>query len=255
MIVGKLRIETKLVNDSDPVIAELAKEVHDAMYENPFLVECEKWYIKNELPKVQSDLESWIPEAEIQDNRIMRARRYLAKRNYREARELLLPAYEPSKSILEDFRLEVEALRTCYQYALKQEDYPGELLFLCLETKQAQENFRCYMIFHNALFKEYDFYELPQDTALKSKRDYSDSSITPEMIETAKHFPIDRLVNLNRSHKALCLWHEEKTPSMHYYADTNTVHCFGCGMSGDSIDVEMKLSARPFAETVRRLKS
>ena len=47
--------------------------------------------------------------------------------------------------------------------------------------------------------------------------------------------PIERLVETNGHRKALCVAHEEQTPSMHIYEDH--VHCFACGFHGDVTDV------------------
>lgn len=42
-------------------------------------------------------------------------------------------------------------------------------------------------------------------------------------------------VKVGRNKKALCLWHSDRSPSMHIYRDK--VHCFACGRGGDAIDV------------------
>ena len=39
----------------------------------------------------------------------------------------------------------------------------------------------------------------------------------------------------NRAHKICCPFHGEKTPSLHIYEKTDTFHCFGCGIGGDSV--------------------
>src|SRR6266542_1755691 len=36
--------------------------------------------------------------------------------------------------------------------------------------------------------------------------------------------------------KTCCPFHQEKTPSFTIYPKTNTFHCFGCGISGDTIE-------------------
>jgi len=36
-----------------------------------------------------------------------------------------------------------------------------------------------------------------------------------------------------RNYKALCPFHQEKTPSFYIYENTQSYHCFGCGASGD----------------------
>jgi DNA primase len=33
-----------------------------------------------------------------------------------------------------------------------------------------------------------------------------------------------------------CPFHDDKTPSMQIYPNTNTFHCFGCGKTGDTIE-------------------
>ncbi len=71
--------------------------------------------------------------------------------------------------------------------------------------------------------------------------------------EDARNYPIDRLVEFGSNNKAKCLWHNEKTESMHYFADTNKVYCFGCGKSADAIDVYRKIHGCSFLEAVKSL--
>lgn len=61
-------------------------------------------------------------------------------------------------------------------------------------------------------------------------------------IAGAKLYPIPQLITIDRSGFAKCIWKSEKTGSMKYYAKNNRVHCFGCGRSGDVIDVCMKVN-------------
>lgn len=75
--------------------------------------------------------------------------------------------------------------------------------------------------------------------------------ITPESILRAREYPIGTLIKVVQN-KAKCLWHSEKTASLHVYK-TNTVHCFGCDKSGDAIDVYMGLKNCSFKEAVLAL--
>ena len=77
--------------------------------------------------------------------------------------------------------------------------------------------------------------------------------ITDDMIEQAKQYPIKDLLGEPKMNKYLCLWHDDKNPSMHYYESTNTVYCFSCNKSGDSIDVYMELNHCEFPEAVKKL--
>jgi len=73
-------------------------------------------------------------------------------------------------------------------------------------------------------------------------------------ISIAKTHPISNLVKFNSDGKALCIWHNERTPSMQYYPDTNTVYCFGgCGKYGDVIDVYRQIHNCTFKEAIKKL--
>jgi DNA primase len=72
-------------------------------------------------------------------------------------------------------------------------------------------------------------------------------------IAKAKEFPITNMVEFNRAHKALCLWHTDSNPSMHYYKRNNMVYCFVCNQSGDAIDVAQKMYGLEFAAAVKKL--
>lgn len=74
------------------------------------------------------------------------------------------------------------------------------------------------------------------------------------VIERAKEYPIPNMVQFGSNHKALCLWHAEKTPSLHYYKKNNTCYCFGgCGRSFDSIDVYRAIHNCSFTHAVSEL--
>lgn len=89
---------------------------------------------------------------------------------------------------------------------------------------------------------------------LSDKKTTSDKGfITPDMVLRAKQYPIGSLVSFGRDKKAGCLWHDDKTPSMHYYADTNSVYCFACAKGGDAIDVYRALYGVSFGQAVKAL--
>jgi len=52
---------------------------------------------------------------------------------------------------------------------------------------------------------------------------------------------------------ALCPLHHEQTPSLKVYADTQSFHCFGCGMGGTVIDFAMKYFRLSSIEAARQL--
>lgn len=97
------------------------------------------------------------------------------------------------------------------------------------------------------LLKQKKELELP----LKIKK--KDHENFQEMIQAAKQYPIDSLIEFNRSNKALSIFTKEKTPSMHYNRKTNTVYCFSTHRKGDAIDVAQIKYNLSFVEAVRML--
>jgi DNA primase len=74
-------------------------------------------------------------------------------------------------------------------------------------------------------------------------------------VEAAKKVPIDSFLEFNAAGKASCLWHSDKTPSLHYYEKDNRVHCFVCGKQWDVIDIIQKKLDKDFKEAVKLITS
>jgi len=80
-------------------------------------------------------------------------------------------------------------------------------------------------------------------------------------IKMAREYPLETLAEsyLEKTRqfgsqiKALCPFHEEKTPSFVIYLNDNHFHCYGCGKHGDSIAFLMEKESVDFKEAVRRL--
>lgn len=56
-----------------------------------------------------------------------------------------------------------------------------------------------------------------------------------------------------RHRTALCVNHDDSHPSLHFWPNTNTCHCFACGWGGDVIDLVMKRENLSFAEACQWL--
>lgn len=90
----------------------------------------------------------------------------------------------------------------------------------------------------------------------KTILNYFDNKVSNDFsITKAKQYPIVSLIEFNRMGKARCIWHNEKTASMHYYAKTNLVKCFGCNKWGDSIDVAKEIFKLTTGQAVKKLCS
>jgi len=62
-----------------------------------------------------------------------------------------------------------------------------------------------------------------------------------------------RLIKSGSNYKALCPFHNEKTPSFNINQDKNTFHCFGCGVSGDVFSYVMEKYKIDFKEALKIL--
>lgn len=72
-------------------------------------------------------------------------------------------------------------------------------------------------------------------------------------IAQARQVPITNFIEFGRSGFARCPWHNERTPSLFYYKNSNRVYCFGCSRAEDVIGVVMELNQISFIEAVKRL--
>lgn len=77
--------------------------------------------------------------------------------------------------------------------------------------------------------------------------------ITEDDIIKAREYPINSLLEFDRSGFTRCIFHDEDTPSMKYYSKTNTVHCFGCSKSHDSISIYMHQNNVDFINAVKSM--
>lgn len=101
--------------------------------------------------------------------------------------------------------------------------------------------------FHDEFLKE----DKPVEQKI-GKRKHSD-----DVLLSAKSFPIPHLegIKFNKTGKAVCPFHNEKTGSLQYYPKTNTCYCFGqCGKNYDVIDMYMKINDASFTEAINKLK-
>ena len=66
------------------------------------------------------------------------------------------------------------------------------------------------------------------------------------------YFPLKRA---GANFKALCPFHQEKTPSFHVSPQRQTFHCFGCGVGGSVFRFVMEYEHVDFPSSVRKLAS
>jgi DNA primase catalytic core len=62
-----------------------------------------------------------------------------------------------------------------------------------------------------------------------------------------------QLRKAGKNFKALCPFHQEKTPSFYVFPETQSFYCFGCGASGDAISFLMRIEQLDFRDALERL--
>lgn len=75
-----------------------------------------------------------------------------------------------------------------------------------------------------------------------------------DKLARSKLYPMDSLLSFTNAGFTCCPFHNEKSPSMKWYRDKNTVHCFGCGKNADVVDVYMQLNNVSFLDAVDKLQ-
>ncbi len=80
------------------------------------------------------------------------------------------------------------------------------------------------------------------------------SGITEDDIQRARDYPVTQLVEFNAMGKALAWCHEDKSPSLSYWAKGNNCRCFVCDVSYDSIKILMDRDNYSFIEAVKKLR-
>jgi hypothetical protein len=128
-----------------------------------------------------------------------------------------------------------------------------------LYKKQENKQLRALLIFsttrdRNRLVQQVEWNESIIDAIkAKGRKKVPKGALTESEILQAKSIPVTNFIQFGRDNKACCIWHNEKTGSMHYYKKTNKVHCFGCNQGGDVVDVIQQMHGIDFRDAVRFL--
>ena len=94
---------------------------------------------------------------------------------------------------------------------------------------------------------------LKRKKQLLSSIEHSGQSSEILDIEKAKQYPVTSVLEFDQQGNTNCIWHNEKTPSLHYFEKTNSVYCFGCKKYGSVVDVIMTQQERDFISAVKYL--
>lgn len=92
---------------------------------------------------------------------------------------------------------------------------------------------------------------LKEKENLNKKLRYTGVKFENDDLERARQVPINDFLKFNSARMTKCLWHTEKTPSLHMIKGKNKVYCFGgCGTK-DVIEVVQNLHNCTFGEALK----
>lgn len=155
---------------------------------------------------------------------------------------------------INEFKREVDAGVANLEYLQHRKDALSQMM---LDEVRYQDKMRRFMvpkwfqrISKNRLEKYIEEYN-KINRQIEFLNNPSSSSITPEMIEFAKNYPIEELNELIEVKRgmAYCPFHDDKNPSMSVRG--NLFHCFGCGEKGNTITFVMKMTGLDFVGAVK----
>lgn len=79
------------------------------------------------------------------------------------------------------------------------------------------------------------------------------NEITEEMIQHARDYPIEQIIEFDRFGKALAFCHADNHPSLTWHKARNRCTCFACGQSFNPIDVLTLRDGFSFRDAVKKL--
>lgn len=82
-----------------------------------------------------------------------------------------------------------------------------------------------------------------------TRRDPRPGEITPQMVESARSFPVDSLVEF-KGNRAIAFCHDSDSFSMSFNKRVNRVHCFVCNKSFNPIDILVERDGMSFIDAV-----
>ena len=86
----------------------------------------------------------------------------------------------------------------------------------------------------------------------RQRRGQKTQEITDEMVESARNYPIEQVVEFNKG-VAIAFCHADSRPSLSWNRKNNTAHCFPCGKSFNALDVLIDRDGKDFITAVKEL--
>jgi len=122
-------------------------------------------------------------------------------------------------------------------------------LSLCIDLRRTLKNKNL----SQTLLENFVNYLSEERIKIKNKKEKKEFT---ENIDNIKNIPITDFIDFNIAGFSKCIFggHRDKTPSMKYFKDSNTVYCFGCSSYADIISVVRIQRKLDFVNAIKYLK-
>ena len=125
-----------------------------------------------------------------------------------------------------------------------------ELYIIACQLNASEETLKTFIFEAEGLSKRIRGYEVSIEV-LEGKRSEK-NTITDEMIERAREYPIKNLIEIGQNGRAKCVFHGGDDYNMDIRK--NFAHCYVCGESGDTIRVYRAKHSASFREAILALQ-
>ena len=129
-------------------------------------------------------------------------------------------------------------------------ELPEDVVWLADDTGELSPAF-CESVFEQLVIEAKELRHLT--LILKGAYQSRPNEITEEMIQSARNYPIEMVIEFDRSGKALAFCHADNHPSLTWHKVRNRCTCFACGRSFNPIDVLTTRDGISFRDAVKQL--
>lgn len=149
------------------------------------------------------------------------------------------------------------SLNECRQYRIEYlkshiKELSGDVAWLADDDGELSPSF-CQQVFDQLVIEAKELRHLTM--ILKGDYQQRPNEITEAMIQSARDYPIEQLIDFDGRGQAIAFCHADSTPSLTWHRARNRATCFPCVKSYNSIDVLMKRDGVSFRDAVRQLAS
>ena len=116
------------------------------------------------------------------------------------------------------------------------------------------EDYPYWVWYHRAVEEAIDLKRMaaPTTTRKRGRIDIGAVRARADIVALAESYGL-KLQRAGRNFRALCPFHQERSPSFYLYSEQNRCHCFGCQADGDAITFVMKMDGVDFITAAEKV--